>query len=485
MVCPVAAEKPNIVFIMADDMGWQDVGFMGSTFYETPNIDKLANASLVFTDAYMYPSCSPSRTALMTGKHSFRTGAYRVPVTERSNGPGSILFSTWTVGMEHRFYSEELRDAGYRLIHLGKYHCVGPDPLGELKMKQPLKRNLGQPKNGDFSWVEAHKTPEVQKYYPTGRGYHENVGGSWWGDPARGYSEGYRSPGGGYRAPFNNPFIKEKSTDKWLTDRLTDDAIDFMKRNKNGPFFVNLNFYSPHRPTVATSPEALKKYQSKKECPITGQQASVKKEIAGYATMVENIDANVKRIIDFLDQAGLRKNTIIIFTSDNGLNGGQSYTKNLKGAKFSEHEGGLRVPALMNWPGKVSPGKTDTPILCIDYFPTFLELAGVVNYKGVLDGVSLVPLMQGKPLKRKEPLYWHLASTRPCTVMRKGNWKLVQPLLQPDQLRLYNLKDDMGEKKNLARKQPALAKQLLSEMVAWRKTNRVPVPPASPLAKQR
>ena len=158
---------------------------------------------MVLNEAYMYPTCSPSRAVILTGKHSFRTGCYNVPVLEKGNSADNI-FSKWTVGVEHPIYSEPLNQAGYRLIHLGKWHIVGPNPGSEAI---PLRKKLRQPKCGDLNWLAEHQSAEIQQYYPTGRGFHENVGGTWWGDPARGYAEGYKSSSGGYVAPFKNPFI--------------------------------------------------------------------------------------------------------------------------------------------------------------------------------------------------------------------------------------------------------------------------------------
>jgi arylsulfatase A-like enzyme len=177
------AQQPNIVFVLVDDLGWQDVGFNGSKYYETPNLDRLAAESVVFKRAYMYPTCSPSRAALLTGKQSFRTGVYTVPVIEKGDDQENI-FSRWTVEKKHDFYSRPLNDAGYKLIHLGKWHVVGPDPLSETNF--PLKEKLKQPKWGNFDWLDKHKSPEIQGYYPIAKGFHENVGGTWWGDPARG-----------------------------------------------------------------------------------------------------------------------------------------------------------------------------------------------------------------------------------------------------------------------------------------------------------
>lgn len=477
-----APVPPNIIFIMADDLGMQDVGFMGSQYFETPNLDALAAQSLVFEQAYMYPTCSPSRAALLTGKQSFRTGCYTVPVLERGNGNDNI-FSKWTVGPEHAVYARPLNEAGYKLIHLGKWHIVGPNPDEEASL--PFKKKLAQPKNGDLSWLVAHQTPGILQYYPTGRGFHENVGGTWWGDPARGHDKGYNAPGGGYAAPFKNPFIVDKKDDAWLTDRLTSDAFDFMERNQNRPFFVNLHFYAPHRPSVARNEAWMSHFMKKKGDPATGQgmgPQTKKRASAAYATMVRSLDENVGRITDYLDKAGLRENTILIFTSDNGFNGMQSRNANLRGAKGNVYEGGLRVPALISLPKRISPGRSDVPIQGLDYFPTFLELAGIADYNGTLDGDSLVPLLRGKPFKDRA-LFWHLASTYkdpPCSIIRRGDWKLIQ-FLKKGNVELYNLRQDLKESRNVAAGKPEVTHALLKELTAWRKKNHVPLPPSSQL----
>ncbi|MDB4265511.1 sulfatase [bacterium] len=475
--------KPNIIFIMADDLGMQDVGFMGSSYFETPNLDALAKQSLVFNQAYMYPTCSPSRAALLTGKQSFRTGCYTVPVLEKGNNKDNI-FSRWTVATEHPVYAKPLNDAGYKLTHLGKWHIVGPYPEKERAL--PFKKKLGQPRNGDLSWLPAHQTPAIQKYYPIARGFHENVGGTWWGDPARGYQQGYNAPGGGYSAPFKNPFITTKKDDEWLSDRLTSEAIDFIKRNKEEPFFVNLHYYAPHRPSVSRSAESLSHFARKKGDPLTGQGLSTRKEgkseIAAYATMIKSLDDNIKRITDYLDHTGLRENTILIFTSDNGFNGLQSKNNLLRGSKGHIYEGGIRVPALINWPKTITPSRSDVPIQGLDFFPTFLALAGITDYQGTLDGNSLLPILQAKPFPDR-PLFWHLASTYknpPCSVIRKGDWKLIQ-FLKEGNIELYNLRSDLKESDNLATKNPNIAKKLLNELVQWRQANKVTLPPSSPL----
>lgn len=474
--------KPNIVFILVDDLGHGDVGFNGSTYYETPHIDQLANDGLVIKNAYMYPTCSPSRTALATGKQSFRTGVYTVPVLEKGNDQVSI-FSRWTVGEEHIMYSQPLADAGYKSIHLGKWHLVGPYPKKEMEASWPLKKKLGQPKPSDFSWVPYHKE-HCKAYYPEGRGYLKNIGGTYRGDPALEVG-GYKSKTGGYFAPFSNPFMDQKNPkDKWLTDHLTTEAINFMDEHKEGPFFINLHYYTVHRPVVARSEELTEKYMNKLGDPKTGQGMETGKKkltTAQYATMIESLDDNVGRIAEFLDQKGLRENTLIIFTSDNGQNIGSNLQ--LRGKKGYIYEAGIRVPAFVNWPGKVDARRTETPVMVTDYFPTFMELAGI-DYRGQLDGQSFAPLFKGedKALQAR-PIFWHLASeyrNGTCSIIRKNDMKLIQ-FLATGELELYDLKKDPKEENNLALKNPETAQLLLKELTGWRKANNVPLPPNSSL----
>jgi arylsulfatase A-like enzyme len=478
-----AADQPNIVFILVDDLGYAEVGFNGSTYFETPNIDRLADNGLVFDFAYMYPTCSPSRTALATGKHSFRTGVYTVPVLEKGDDQDNI-FSRWTVGKEHTMYGQPLADNGYKSIHIGKWHLVGPYPAQEELAEFPLKKKLTQPRPSDFSWVPYHKSAECRKYYPEGRGFIKNVGGTYRGDPALEVG-GYKSKTGGYFAPFSNPFLEPKPSDEWLTDRLTDEAIEFMDQHKDGPFFINLHYYTVHNPIRGRSDPQREKYLNKPGDPISGQgMRPGKRKIrdAEYATMIEALDDNIGRIVKFLDASNLRENTLIVFTSDNGQNGGAN--KRLRDSKGFIYEGGIRVPAVFNWPGKVPSRRTETPLMVMDYFPTFMELAGI-DYQGQLDGQSVMPLFKSDvPALRDRPLFWHVASrykNGPCSVIRKGTHKLIQ-FLADGKIELYDLKNDPKESNNLALKNPDLSKQLLEELVQWRRANHVPLPPAAAVA---
>jgi len=481
-----SVKKPNIIFVLVDDLGYADVGFNGAKWFETPALDALAKESLVVDNAYMYPTCSPSRAAIFTGKQSFRTGIYTVPVLEKGTDQENI-FSRWTLEKKHTIYAEPLAEAGYKSIHLGKWHVVGPNPVEELKKSFPLKQKLTQPDSGDYSWVEEHKKSFVQQFYPKGRGFIKNVGGTYRGDPAL-EPGGYKSVGGGYWAPFSNPFIQQKPDDNWLTDRLTDDAIEFMDTHKEEPFLINLNYYAVHAPVRARSEELLQKYLNKPVDSIIGHgihQKEKRREVyAGYASMVESVDDNIQRILDYLDTSGLRENTIIIFTSDNGYNGSQSRNNLLRGSKGHIYEGGIKVPMLINWPKKVMPRRTNTAVTALDVFPTLIDLAGVENYKGTLDGNSLTKIFtEDTKLFKKRPLFWHVASQwkhGTCSVIRKNDYKLIQ-FLADGKLELYNLKSDSSEKNNLIEQEKETAMQMLKELVKWRKENKVPLPPNSVL----
>ncbi len=477
-----ASKQPNIIFILVDDLGYADVGFNGSKYFETPIIDRLAEQSTRFDNSYMYPTSSPSRTALFTGQQSFRTGIYTVPVLE-SGKVNENIYSRWTLTTDIPIYSEILEQVGYRSIHLGKWHIVGPSPLEEMAMEYPFEKKLGQPQPGDLSWAEEHKTnPEITKYYPQERGFVRNVGGTYRGDPAL-IDGGYKHPDGGFRAPFTNPFIEQKEGDEWLTDRLTDEALEFMAESGDTPFFINLHYYAVHRPLVKRSEEMYQKYFQKEGDEELGQGVeSMKEDHATYATMIESVDDNVGRILAFLDKEGLMESTIIVFSSDNGYNGVVSGNRQMRGVKGEIYEGGVKVPTFIHV-GNQTDGRTVTaPISCVDYFPTFIEMAGVKNYKGVLDGESLVPLLnKDRKSFDERPVFWQLNSKYKhgtCTAMRLGDYKMIE-FLATGKIELYNLATDPMESKNLSDIEPEKCKQLHDVMVSWRRDNEVPLPPNS------
>ncbi|MFR9523739.1 MAG: sulfatase [Rikenellaceae bacterium] len=479
MSCSHSTEQPNILFVFVDDLGYADVGFNGSTFYETPNIDALASKSVIFENSYTYPTSSPSRTALLTGQQSFRTGVYTVPVLETGDATSSI-FSRWTVTKDFPYYSEVLSEQGYRNIHIGKWHLVGPYPDQELAMEYPLSEKLTQPDPADFSWVERHKEDEIKlNYYPEGRGFEKNVAGTYRGDPALEVG-GYKSETGGYHAPFSNPFIEQKPTDEWLTDRLTDEAIEFMSSNDDKPFFVNLHYYTVHAPFIKRSDELYEKYMEKEGDPVLGQgmeKGARRKSAAAYASMIESLDDNFARLIDYLEQSGKLDNTIIVFSSDNGYNMGAN--NKMRGKKRWIYEGGVRVPTFIYWKDQVAARRSETPISLLDYFPTFIDFAGVDSYQGLLDGNSLRPLLKGEAKEFEErPIYWQLSSEcvhGTCTAMRQGDYKLIE-FLATGQVELYNLATDPLESCNIAETESETAEKMLTQMHQWRKANNVKLP---------
>lgn len=472
------ASKPNIVFLFVDDLGYADVGFNGSTYYETPAMDKLAKQSLILENSYTYPTCSPSRAALLTGQQSFRTGVYTVPVLEKGTDKENI-FSRWTVDKSYPVYAEPLAAAGYKAIHLGKWHIVGPDPINELQKSYPFTKKLTQPSPGNFDWVALAKSKEVQQFYPEGRGFVKNVGGTFRGDPAFELG-GYKSTTKGYRAPFSNPFISPKPDDEWLTDRLTNEAIEFMDENKEGPFFINLHFYAVHNPITSRSEALSTHFLNKPGDPVLGQGLGKnREEMANYATMIASVDQNIQRIVDYLDKNGLRGNTIIVLSSDNGYNGGQSSNNLMRNSKGYIYEGGIRVPTFINWPGMVTPRRSYAPVSLLDYFPTFLDVAGIRNYKGTLDGNSMTDLFK-KDSKTftDRPLFWQLSSQYKhgtCSAIRYKEYKLIQ-FLADGKLELYNLERDPKEEHNLASQEPEVVHQLLTKLVNWRTKNHIPLP---------
>ncbi|MFI3259127.1 MAG: sulfatase [Rikenellaceae bacterium] len=474
-----AQKQPNIIFILVDDLGYADVGFNGSTYFETPNIDALAAQSVIFDNSYMYPTSSPSRTALFTGQQSFRTGVYTVPVLENGNFNQNI-YSRWTVSTDYPLYSEVLADVGYRSVHLGKWHIVGPDPLTELAAEYPFKSKLGQPQPGDFSWVEEHKNnPEISKYYPEERGFEKNVGGTYRGDPAL-IDGGYKHPDGGFRAPFTNPFIEQKEGDEWLTDRLTDEALEFMSKCDDAPFFINLHYYAVHRPLVKRSEELYQKYINKEGDEVLGQGVGPnREEHAIYATMIESVDDNIGRIMEYLEREGLTDDTVIVFSSDNGHNGLASDNRQIRGAKGDIYEGGVKVPTFVHWGDRYRSRTVAAPITSVDYFPTFLELAGVKGYNGVVDGDSFLSVLKKERKGDYErPIFWQLSSQykyKACTAVRVGDYKLIQ-YLASGIVELFNLATDPMESNNIAESSPEVRDRLVKLVTDWRQSNDMLLP---------
>lgn len=435
--CAREEKKPNIVFFLVDDLGWTDTGCYGSSYYDTPHIDQLAKEGMKFTSAYMMPTCSPSRASLMTGKYPPRTGIYTVDAyagtplkMQKVKGIRSKRF----ISADEVTLAEVLKEAGYATGHFGKWH------LGNDSLTGPL-----------------------------GQGFDINMGGDATGSPKSFFS------------PFGN--IKHMALAKegeYLTEILADGACRFIEENKNTPFFLYFPFYQVHVPLHAKK-EWVKKYKGKKKYEGQG--------VPAYGAMVSYMDHSIGRVLDQLEKYDLLDNTIIIFTSDNGGQIVATSNSPLRGQKGNLTEGGIRVPFIVKWPGVVRPGSIeDTPVTVVDHYPTLAEMAGTgIPENTVVDGVSLVPLLQARGKLKRDAIYWHLTSYNgngrtnallwqyPGGAIRKGDWKLIENF-EEGSLRLYNLKEDIGETEDLYDQYPEKAGALLAELRQWRKNTGAPVP---------
>jgi len=422
--------KPNIVFILADDLGWAELGCSGSRFNETPHLDGLARQGMRFTDAYAAaPVCSPMRASFMTGQYPARVG-----ITDylRPNDPKFL-------SPNHVTLAEVLRSAGYACGLLGKWHLMGD-----------YGTRRGDPKLHGFTEVICSESSGIG--------------------------------GGAYFHPFRfMPQVKARREGEYLTDRLNQEAVDFITRHKDQPFFLYLSHYAVHTRLVG-KPELVAKYQKK---PGAGRNANN----PILAAMLESIDEGVGGIAARLAELGIADNTVVIFASDNG--GEHHVTSNapLRGAKSQLYEGGIRVPLIVHWPGAVEPGATcSVPVSSVDFYPTLLAMAGIrPDPRQTLDGESLVPLLRRTGRLRRDALYWHYPLSRPhflggrsSGAVRKGDWKLIE-FYDTGQGELYNLKDDLGETNDLAAKMPERAAELRKLLDAWRKSVGAELPqPAKP-----
>ena len=409
-------KKPNFVFIFTDDLGWKDLSFMGSRYYQTPNIDKLAGESVIFTSAYSNaPNCAPTRACLMSGQYTPRHGIYTVGTSERGQANLRKLIPTPnTTNLDSKIATipETLKTGGYTSACIGKWH------LGNKKPYRPQDQGF------DVEFQRKH---------------------------------------GGH-------FSKDG---QYLTDRLTDEAIKFIEANKDRPFFLYLSHHAVHTPIQAKQ-EIVEKYKKKK--PSNGHNNPT------YAAMIESVDDSVAGVMDKLDELELTDNTVVFFFSDNGGHANATSMAPLRGSKGMLYEGGIRVPMFVRWPDKVKPDSVcDVPVIGIDFYPTMLEMAGVPKPSGhILDGRSIVPLLNGAKNLKREAIFWHFPAylesynqkqwpwrTTPAGAVRQGDWKLIE-FFEDGKIELYNLKDDIGEKNDLAGTMPDKAEQLHRMLVEWR-----------------
>ncbi|MBT31628.1 MAG: hypothetical protein CMO01_18385 [Thalassobius sp.] len=437
-----AQEKPNIVFVLIDDLGWKDVSYMGSEFYETPHIDQLASKGMIFTNAYANAAnCAPTRASFLTGQYTSRHGVFTVANSDRGKSINRRLIPTpnsETVSLDKITIAEALKPAGYTSAAIGKWH-IG-------------------------------NSPQLQ-----------------------GFDVGMERIDLGYeRGHF-------KDDGEYLTDQLTDEAVKFIEENKEQPFFLYLAHHAVHTPIQAKE-EIIEKYVDKEGVNCHND--------ATYAAMIESVDESVGSVYQKLEDTGLLNNTIFIFFSDNGGYGPKTCMRPLRGGKGMYYEGGIREPMFVVWPDKIKPNSVaDFPVISTDFYPTFLEIAGVKvpsNYP--LDGLSILPLLEGKKEMKRERLFWHfpaylqaytglmedardmLYRTRPVSVIRKGDWKLLMFLEEwtldggqanitsNNAIELYNLKEDIGESNNLANVETAKRDELLKDLMDWQKEINAPIP---------
>jgi len=425
---------PNIVFILIDDLGWMDLACQGNKLVETPRIDRFATEGMRFTNAYAAaPVCSPTRAAILTGKsparlHLTNHTPDRPDFTPKNARllPAKMLNYLPT---EHVTIAERLRGAGYKTAFMGKWHLSGP---------------------GDGK-------PEFE---PTAQGFDINLGGCGWGGPRTFFD------------PYKMPNLPDRRAGEYLPNRLADEAIGFLRANRQGPFALFLWTYTVHWPMEAP-PALLEKYADRKGPGLNDTR---------YGAMIEAMDTAAGRVLDELDRLKLTDNTLVVFTSDNGGYGGVADNRPLRLDKGHLYEGGIRVPLIVRWPGVVAAGTTcDTPVISMDFHPTLAAAAGLTDAQpeGV-EGVDLVPLLKGGKLQR-DAIYFHYPnyafhrSNRLGSSIRWGNYKLIE-FFDDGSLELYDLSKDIGEEHNLAQSMPERARQLQRKLAHWRAETKAALP---------
>lgn len=443
----LADERPNIVYIMADDLGYADLGVTGSDYYLTPNLDKLAGESMVFNAAYANcANCAPTRAALMSGMYAPRTGVYTVGNPDRGNASGRMLIPTpnkTKLDEEVVTMAEVLQDAGYTTAHMGKWH-------------------LGEGDDGG----------------PTEQGFDINVAGHNGGSPKS------------YFSPYKNKYLEDGPKGEYLTDRLTREAASFIKQQKDSdkPFFLYLPLYNVHTPI-----QPIKAMAQAADAREKGKHHNNPK----YAAMVEAMDQYLGRLLDELEVSGQADNTIVVFTSDNGGYGAVTDVHPLRGSKGMFYEGGIRVPLFVRYPGVTKAGSTsDEPVVLLDFYPTFAEAGkGKLPTTQPVDGESLLPLLRDpKASLERDAIYFHFPCylqgysggegaeaqrppwrATPCSAIRMGDWKLVE-YFETGEVELFNLKADPGERRDVSQPNGIMVTKLHSALKAWRKAVDAPVP---------
>jgi arylsulfatase A len=424
-------ELPHIICIMADDLGWRDLHCQGNPILNTPALDKLASSGARFTQAYAAsPVCSPTRAALITGLAPARLritqhgadGPNFWPAGRRIQPPQALF----RLSTETTTVAERLKDIGYATGFFGKWH------LGDER-----------------------------KYWPTEHGFDVNIGGCGLGGPPT------------YFDPYGIPALKPRKTGEYLTDRLADEVIEFMRREKNRPMFICLWTYNPHYPFEA--PEEL-------VAPYRGREGPGLRNPV-YGGQIAAVDRAVGRILSELEQIQISAQTLVIFTSDNGGWSGATDNSPLREGKGHLYEGGIRVPLIVRWPRVIQAARIlDDPVITMDITATILDAASVINKpeQSPLDGVSLRPLFEGRDIERKA-IYFHYPhfafhkSNRPGSAIRAGQFKLVH-YYDDSSTELYDLSVDPSENNNLANAQPEIAESLNNQLLSWLRSTNAGIP---------
>ena len=450
-----AAKQTNFLFFLVDDMGWADIGANGSTFHETPHIDRLAKSGMRFTQGYAAGAvCSPTRASIMTGKHPVR-----VDITD------------WIPGQSNRPTNP--------LLHPEDRHSL---PLKEVTLAEALKQHGYQ----TFFAGKWHLGKEGE--WPTDQGFDINIGGHHKG-----------SPPGGYYAPWTNPALKAKRKGEYLTERLTAESVKFLKsRDKTKPFLLYLSYYNIHTP-IQPYKKRIDHYKSKAEKSFTGPtpfevehdgKTRTRQDNPSLASMVAAVDDSVGALLDKLEELKLDKNTVVIFFSDNGGLStlgriGPGCNLPLRAGKGWLYEGGIREPTLIRAPGVTRPGSVShKPMISMDFFPTMLDLAGLpLQPKLHVDGRSLLSQLKGNDTGQRT-LHWHYphyhgSSWKPGASIRDGDWKLIE-FYHYNNFELYNLVKDPGERTDLAKRNPRKAAELRAKLSAWQKRMKAKMPVPNP-----
>ncbi|WP_075601972.1 sulfatase [Saccharicrinis aurantiacus] len=446
----VGHTKPNILFILVDDLGYTDLGCMGSQYYETPNIDKIAAEGTLFTDAYAACQvCSPSRASILTGQFTARhgitdwIGAKSGEEWRTRKRYNKLLPAAYKHQLSTSYLTlpKALKAEGYATFFAGKWHIGGEGSL------------------------------------PEDHGFDTNIGGYHAGSPGK----------GGYFSPFKNPKLEDTTPTENLSIRLANETAQFIKADHDEPFLAYLSFYAVHGP-IQSSKQKWEKYRAKSEAMGIADSGFMNGDLLPmrlhqdhpvYGGLVETMDDAVGIVLNALKETGLDQNTIVVFTSDNGgVVSGDGYATNLaplKGGKGQQWEGGIRVPLLMSVPWiKNQVNTSNIPVMATDLYPTLLDLAGLpLQEDAHLDGKSIKPIIIGNEFEER-PLYWHYPhygnqGGRPVSIMRQGDWKVIH-YWEDGHFELYNLKEDIHEDKDLSTELSDKAQQMDTQLLTWLKS---------------